>query len=117
VLDRVNGAPVVVTDPREVVISRRYEMALERGEERGRVLRELRAHRNQPGGFWLAKDDPRAADEALTGSHPLAGLKGAVLLSNGVETDDWPAVLSSSPAELVDRFQDGDDATVSKVTW
>ncbi|MFD5113455.1 hypothetical protein ACFWNG_14215 [Streptomyces sp. NPDC058391] len=30
----------------------------------------LRANRNRPGGFWVAKDDPRAADEAITGSCP-----------------------------------------------
>lgn len=116
VLDRLGEAPLVVTDPREVVIARRYEQRLERGEERGRVLRELRAHRNRPGGFWLAKDDPRAAAEAITGSCPVSALRGAVLLSNGVETDDWSEVLALSPAEAVARFQRSDDATVVSCT-
>lgn len=62
VLDRADGAPLVVTDPREVVISRPYASALEATAEGSdayhRVLRELRANRNQPGGFWVAKDDP-----------------------------------------------------------
>ena len=62
------GAPVVVTDPREVVVSQSYLPALAAAgddDERDRVLGDLRARRNHPGGFWVAKDDPRAADEAL----------------------------------------------------
>jgi hypothetical protein len=43
----------------------------------------LRARRNQPGGYWIAKDDPRAADEAVTGSRPLHDLDSVALLSNG----------------------------------
>jgi len=127
VLDRAGDAPLVVTDPRELVISRRYELALARGDEREGVLRELRAHRNRPGGFWLAKDDPRAADEAITGSCPVAGLRGAVLLSNGVSRivdrfglTDWAGVLSSGPAEIIGRVREAearetvapDDATI-----
>jgi hypothetical protein len=126
-LDREGDAPLVVTDPREVVISRRYETALARGDEPRRVLRELRAHRNRPGGFWLAKDDPRAADEAITGSCPVAGLRGVVLLSNGVSRivdrfglTDWAGVVSGSPAGIIDRVRRAealeavapDDATI-----
>ena len=131
VLDRVGDAPLVVTDPRELVISRRYEIALARGDEPRRVLRELRAHRNRPGGFWLAKDDPRAADEAITGSCPVAGLSGAVLLSNGVSRIvdrfgliDWAGVVSGSPAGIIDRVRRAeareavapDDATIMYCT-
>jgi Protein phosphatase 2C len=64
-LDRTDGAPLVVSDPREVIISRSYQSALEAtatgSDEYLRVLRDLRANRNQPGGFWLAKDDPQTA--------------------------------------------------------
>lgn len=39
--------------------------------------------RNTPGGFWVAHTDPAAADEALTGSTPLAGVRAVVLASDG----------------------------------
>jgi hypothetical protein len=136
VLDRTDGAPVVVCDPREVVISRScqaaFEATAEGSAERRRVLRDLRANRNQPGGFWVAKDDPRAADEAITGSCPISELTGAVLLSNGAsrvvdrfELVDWREVMAllaaSGPAEIIRRVRQAearhaapaDDATIA----
>jgi hypothetical protein len=104
VLDRADGAPLVACDPREVVISGSYEPALKAASgtaDYERVLGDLRAHRNRAGGFWVAKDDPRAADEAITGSLPLTEVSGAVLLSNGASRivdrfglTDWPGVLA-----------------------
>ncbi|MBF8184201.1 hypothetical protein ITP53_00240 [Nonomuraea sp. K274] len=96
---------------------------------------ELRANRNQPGGFWLAKDDPRAADEAITGSCPISEVTGAVLLSNGASRivdrfglTDWPGVMdvlaSSGPAEIIRGVRlaearhavAADDATIAHCT-
>ncbi len=139
VLDRAGGAPLVVSDPREVVISRSYESALEAADENSehyhRVLRDLRANRNRAGGFWVAKDDPAAADEAITGSCPISALNGAVLLSNGASRvvdrfrlADWPGVIavlaSSGPAEVIHRVRQAeerhavaaDDATIAHCT-
>ncbi|MER7457910.1 hypothetical protein [Micromonospora sp. NPDC126480] len=139
VLDRTDGDPLVVTDPREVVISRSYQAAVEAtvagSDEYHRLLRDLRANRNRPGGFWLAKDDPRAADEATTGSCPVAELAGAALLSNGASRivdrfglTDWPGALavlaSSGPAEVIRRVRQAeartgvraDDASVAYCT-
>ncbi|MFD7497254.1 integrase [Streptomyces sp. NPDC059832] len=139
VLDRADGAPRVVSDPREVIISRPYASALEAAaegsDEYHRILRELRANRNQPGGFWVAKDDPRAADEAITGSCPVSGLTGAALLSNGAgrivdrfRLVDWPGAMallaSSGPAEIIRRVRQAearhavaaDDATIAHCT-
>lgn len=139
VLDRRDGAPLVVSDPREVIISRSYRSALEAAaegsDEYHGVLRELRANRNQPGGFWVAKDDPLAADEAITGSCPISELTGAVLLSNGASRivdrfrlADWPGVMavlaSSGPAEIIHRVRQAearhavaaDDATIAHCT-
>lgn len=125
VLDRADGAPLVVSDPREVVISRSYRSALEAAaagsDEYHRVLRDLRANRNRPGGFWVAKDDPRAADEAVTGSCPISELTGAVLLSNGASRivdrfrlAGWPGVMavlaSNGPAEIIRRVRAGGGA-------
>ncbi|SEH02102.1 hypothetical protein SAMN05444920_12436 [Nonomuraea solani] len=139
VLDRPADTPLVVTDPREVIISRSYQPALEAatqgGDEYHRILRDLRANRNRPGGFWLAKDDPRAADEAITGSLPTSELNGAALLSNGASRivdpfrlAGWPEVLaalaSSGPAEILRRVRQAeardavapDDATITHCT-
>ncbi|MFJ6199952.1 hypothetical protein [Micromonospora sp. NPDC092111] len=139
VLDRTGGTPSVVSDPREVIISRSYqsafEAAAEGSDEYHRILRDLRANRNQPGGFWVAKDDPRAADEAITGSCPISELTSAVLLSNGASRvvdrfrlADWPEVLavlaSSGPAEIIHQVRQAearhavpaDDATIAHCT-
>jgi Protein phosphatase 2C len=139
VLDITDGAPLVVTDPREVFISRSHESKLEGvdegSDEHHRILRDLRAKRNQPGGFWVAKDDPRAADEAITGSYRVSEMTGAVLLSNGASRivdrfhlADWPEVMtvlaSSGPAEIIDRVRQAearhgvapDDATIAHCT-
>jgi hypothetical protein len=139
VLDRADGAPLVISDPREVIIGRSFqpafEAAAEGSDEYHRVLRDLRANRNQPGGFWVAKDDPRAADEAITGACPISDLAGAVLLSNGASRivdrfrlADWPGVMavlaSSGPAEIIHRVRQAeerhavaaDDATIALCT-
>jgi hypothetical protein len=65
-------APLVVTDPREAGFGRPYRAALEAAaagsaeydKARDDFIDALRANRNQPGGFWVAKEDPRVAAEA-----------------------------------------------------
>ncbi|WP_405392972.1 integrase [Streptomyces sp. NBC_01102] len=139
VLDRTDAAPLVVSDPREVIIGNSYrpalEAAAEEGDEYHRVLRDLRANRNRPGGFWVAKDDPRAADEAITGSCPISELTAAVLLSNGAarivdrfRLADWPEVMAvlatGGPAHIIRRVRQAearhavraDDATITYCT-
>ncbi|WP_218038611.1 protein phosphatase 2C domain-containing protein [Acrocarpospora pleiomorpha] len=139
VLDRADDAPLVVSDPREVIISRSYQPAIEAaaagGDEYQRLLRDLRANRNRTDGFWVAKDDPRAADEAITGSCPISELAGAALLSNGAsrivdrfQLADWPEVMTvlatSGPAEIIHRVRQAearhavaaDDATIAHCT-
>ncbi len=88
------------------------------------------------GGFWVAKDDPRAASEAVTGRCPVAEVSAAVLLSNGASRivdrfalTDWPGLLtalaSTSPADVIDRVRRAeappqavrpDDATIAYCT-
>jgi hypothetical protein len=140
VLDRVASGPLVVTDPRELVVIDSLLPDLEvaaSDEERDVVLGRLRAHRNRPGGFWLAKDDPHAADEALTGSHALRDVAGAVVLSNGASRlvdplalTDWSGLLAqlaeqgaAGPADVIRRVREAeqrdgvppDDATIAHV--
>ncbi len=138
-LDRPGGPPIVTTDLREPTIGRTYEAKLAAttpgSDDYNRILGELRAHRNQPGGFWVAKDDPRAADEAVTAHHPITELSAAALLSNGAGRivhpfglADWPqtlaALASKGPSAVIDRVRQAearhrtrpDDATIAYCT-
>jgi hypothetical protein len=127
VLDSSDADPHVVTDPREVSVRSECSSVL-RGlptatpeYERARlaVIDALRARRNQPGGYWIAKDDPHAATQAVTGSVPLAHLGGAALLSNGASRivdpyrlAQWPAVLdlmrTTGAEEILRRVRDAE---------
>ena len=141
VLDR--GEPEVLTDEREVATRRVCSAPLdglhpgtpEFDRVRDSCVQAFRARRNQPGGYWVAKDDPHAAAEAVTGSRPLADLNGVALLSNGASRvvdpyglTGWAGVLdllrSGGPAEVIRRVREAeagtshapDDATVAHCT-
>lgn len=143
VLDRVGVSPEIVHDRRELVVRERhgaaYEAAPDGSAEKDRAraayIDALRANRNQPGGFWLAKDDPRASAEAITGTSRIADLTDAALLSNGASRivdrfgdADWPRALSilreDGPEEIIRRVRAAerttgvapDDATVAHCT-
>jgi len=136
---------VLVTDEREVAV-RRACLALLDGLEAGpqgygaareTAIGALRAQRNQPGGYWIAKDDPRAAEEAVTGAVPGADLTRLALLSNGAarvvdpyRLATWSGLLNlcqdNGPAEVLRLLReheasagagtskvDPDDATVA----
>lgn len=113
VLNAGDMMPVAFTDPREVEV-RRSVQDLPRPE----AIKVFRSKRNQPGGFFVAKDDPAAAAEAVTGSRALAELDSVALLSNGVASaeTDWGGLLGRlaevGPAEVIRRFQTDDDATI-----
>lgn len=72
-LDHADGRVERRTDPRvdEVVAAHRTVAAVE-------------ARRNAPGGFWVARHEPAAAEEAWVGSVPLTGLRAVHLVSDGV---------------------------------
>ena len=95
--------------------ARRYQERLAAGsgydDAHAVTLRELqagqRAHRNAPGGYWIASVDPRAAAHAVTLTLPAAGLEWIVLATDGaVDTarhlrlDDWEAIARSDSAGL-----------------
>jgi hypothetical protein len=127
IFDRSDGLPQLITDEREVaarglcsqVLDRvprgtpDYDRALEA------YIEALRARRNQPGGYWIAKENPRAAAEAVTGSTPVRDLAGAALLSNGASRivdpyglADWAGALNllraKGPAEIIRRVRDAE---------
>jgi Protein phosphatase 2C len=89
----------VVTDDHEAQIGRQFRAqmdawpngTLEHENAHREYVENLRAHRNRPGGFWVASTDPEAAGQALTGSVPRAHVHAAAVLSDGA-------------SRLVDRF-------------
>ncbi|MFU8855059.1 hypothetical protein ACNAW0_29450 [Micromonospora sp. SL1-18] len=130
VLDQVSGGPQVITDEREVAARRICsaplagipEGTLEYDRIRDSCVEALRARRNQPGGYWIAKDDPHAAEEAVTGSRPLHDLDSVALLSNGASRivspyglTDWPGVLellrANGPADVIRRVRQAEART------
>jgi hypothetical protein len=108
VLDLAGAGPQVVTDPREVDVRRECTSVLlglsTNAPEYEQVLLGVtdafRQQRNRPGGFWVAKDNPEAATQAVTGRVPLERLHAVALLSNGAsrivtpyQLAEWPAVI------------------------
>ncbi|MEV7598867.1 protein phosphatase 2C domain-containing protein [Kitasatospora sp. NPDC089797] len=99
--DRAGGVQVVTDDRLERLIHLPWA--------------ELRRHRNQPGGFWVAGPRPEAARHALTGSAPVAGLGTAALLTDGAARlaerfgATWPELLDlleqEGPLHLVERVR------------
>ncbi len=132
---RAGVEPFVAHDRREVLIARSFEARMkgiaEGCDEYRRLLLELRAHRNSPGGYWVAKDDPRVVAEAITGSCPADEATATALLSNGAsrlvdtfELTGWAELLhlldAEGPAEIIRQVRETearngvatDDATI-----
>ncbi|WP_144876762.1 protein phosphatase 2C domain-containing protein [Microbacterium sp. 1.5R] len=72
-------------------------------DEIASYMERMRAHRNKPGGFWVAASDPSAASEAIHGSRELEDAAAVVLLSDGASR---PIDLfqNMTPEELVTRL-------------
>jgi hypothetical protein len=72
-LEHADGEVERLTDPRidEVVRAETGAAAVE-------------ARRNAPGGFWVARHEPEAAEQALAGSARLDGLRAVHLVSDGI---------------------------------
>jgi hypothetical protein len=136
VLDRTGDVPQVLTDDREAIVGRRYRAAMdsvangtpEHDQARREYVEALRAHRNQPGGFWVAADDPAVASEAVTGSRSVETLTSGVLLSDGASRvadrfrlADWPEVLSIvndyGPAEVIRRVRQAEASDPRGARW
>ncbi|MFE9695001.1 protein phosphatase 2C domain-containing protein [Micromonospora sp. NPDC005806] len=136
VLNLASEVPLVITDDREAHIGRHYRAAMdnltngtpEHDQARRDYVQALRAHRNRPGGFWVAAADPRAADEAILGSRPIKDVTAAALLSDGVSRladrfnlTDWAGLLAilhdHGPAELIRRVRAAEDSDLPGNRW
>ena len=97
---------------------RRYDALVVDGE----------AHRNRPGGFWVASADPEAAAQALTGSVPLGAVRRFAVLTDGAArlvdpfgVMTWTACLDlladSGPRKLVQRVRAAEDTDPDGPRW
>lgn len=90
-VERTAGEPVIVTDEREIAVRSECSQVLDGlapgspqfEGARARCIELIRARRNQPGGYWIAKDDPNIAEQAVVGRLPATDIVSATLLSNG----------------------------------
>ena len=72
-LEGADGSTRRLTDPRIEDVVR---------EETG--AEAIEARRNAPGGFWVARHEPEAAEQALVGRTPLSALRAVHLVSDGI---------------------------------
>lgn len=103
------GEVVRVTDLRidEVVTAERTAEAIE-------------ARRNVPGGFWVARHEEEAADQALVGRTPLVALDSAHLVSDGItravdllglhDEASLAQALTVDPAQVIAELRAGERA-------
>ncbi|NRQ36294.1 integrase [Nonomuraea sp. NN258] len=137
VLDVTGTAdPMVVTDDREGQVGARYRKAMDAldsgSPEHVTAHREyveaMRAHRNRDDGFWVAATDPRAADQALTGTVPAESVRSALLLSDGASrlvdrfhVANWREVLAivgqEGPGELISLVRTAERSDLAGSRW
>lgn len=136
VLDQHAAAPLVVTDDREEQVGRQYRATMyalangtpEHDAARREYIEVMRAHRNRPGGFWVAAADPLAASEAIVGSCPAKDVTAAALLSDGASRlvdhfglADWRNVLAilddHGPGELIDQVRAAEASDLHGTRW
>ncbi len=137
-LETVEGLSVISDDRVVDTVS-----DLEGQENIGAQVMERRArYRNQSGGYWVAAADPSIAEHTITGHIRHAGLRNAVLMTDGAARlvtpfaqTDWRGLLAlavgSSVASAIERvrsleasdpdgkrwprFKRSDDATIAVI--
>lgn len=85
------------------------------------------AARNRDDGYWTAATDPAAADHALCGSVPKAGVTACAVLTDGVARAvafgllDWPGVFTvlheRGPAELLRLVREAEASDPAGQRW
>lgn len=128
VVGMADGQRHVLTDERlaELALPQasEYRRRMRQGhgfDERHRaLLSELqlseRQHRNTPGGYWIASEDPAAANEAVNAAFPVDLVRWVVLASDGVSDVLEAAGLSWEELARFDS-QQLSDALADLHTW
>jgi hypothetical protein len=125
-----------VTDDHEAQIGRQFRAQVDawpngtpQHEKAHReYVENLRAHRNRPGGFWVASTDPEAAGQALTGSVPRTHVDAVAALSDGASRlvdrfglaiwDDVLKILDrQGPRELLRQVREAENSDPSGSRW
>lgn len=86
------------------------------------------AARNQPGGYWVAAENPSVVIHAIYGSFPLDDVRRVAVLTDGAARIvapfgllDWPAVLDvlddAGPTELIRRVRAIEAADPTCTRW
>jgi hypothetical protein len=92
------------------------------------LITELRRHRNQDAGYWVASSTPDAAYHALTGSVPRQEVRRAALLSDGATrlvdrfgTMAWPHLLDvldrEGPYALIVQTREAENGDPEGRRW
>jgi len=123
VVEPLVGPPQVITDPREVNVRSECLALLvgiaegtpEHAERLAQVVAAFRSRRNTPGGYWIAKDDARAAAHAVTSSREVGALRSVCLLSNGASRLVEPYQVMSWPKLVQELRTGGPDALLQRL--
>jgi hypothetical protein len=92
------------------------------------LVTELRRHRNQAEGYWVASSTPDAAYQALTGSIPRLEVRRAALLSDGATrladrfgVMAWPRVFDlldrEGPSSLIMQTREAESSDPNGRRW
>jgi hypothetical protein len=114
----------IITDDRVSATARRARAEAgnfaigsdEQAEALVRMKKAELAARNRPGGYWVAANDPTAAEHAIMGSVPRDGVEDVAVLTDGAarvidpfRLMDWAGVFNvlrnQGPAELIRRVR------------
>lgn len=128
--------PTVICDDRVARVAAPYRSALdalptgsvEHTAAHRAFVETVREHRNREGGFWVASADPRAADQALTGTVPADRLQAAALLSDGASRlvdlfalATWAQLMDllhhQGPRELIRRVRQAERSDPQGRRW
>ncbi|MDG4795159.1 hypothetical protein [Micromonospora sp. WMMD1082] len=130
------GKQRVVSDGREAETGRLHRRVMDsipagtpaHDDARRAYVETLRAHRNRPGGFWVAAADPQAASEALTGEVDRERVESLLLLSDGASRPvdrfgilTWheiaDLVANSGGPALLRRVRDAENSDPHGMRW
>jgi hypothetical protein len=126
----------VVTDDNEAQIGGQFRERMDslpngtpqHEEARREYVENLRAHRNRPGGFWVASTEPEAAAQALTGSVPRTQVRAVAALSDGASRlvdrfglATWEDILKMldtyGPRELLRQVREAENSDLAGSRW